>query len=296
MILTRVHELTSQQLHDIDKLHQACKQADGNMLPIYKHLISKRHPLACNVLCYEHDVLLGYLRTYFFYTDACEVALMVAPTHRRQGIASMLFREILPIVEAENIVSLIFSTPSKQHHDWLTELHFTYRNSEYQMQYDRNQPVTIHPKPASIRRAGLDDVSILCEIDSVCFPNKKTDQEALFESLLYAIDCDLFVLTQDQEVIGKAHIFTEPDRVRLTDIGILPKARGQGLGASLIKHCINQALIRNKTRIFLDVETTNERAIKLYTNLGFIITNSHDYWVSPKAIPHYGLSIFVDHR
>lgn len=295
MIITRVPELTMLQLHEIDTLHQACKRVDGECVSIYKHLIEKRHPLACNVLCYQDNTLVGYLRTYFFYIDACEVALMVAPTHRHQGIASALFGEIVPILLKENITSLIFSTPPKINTDWLTRLNFTYRNSEYQMQYDRHQATSIQIKPALIRPAKEEDVQILAAIDDVCFPNKKADAEALFMSLLRTPNCDLFVLLQDEEVLGKAHVFTESDRVRLTDVGILPKARGQGFGATLIKHCINHALVRNKTRIFLDVEANNESAIKIYTKLGFTITNSLDYWISPKDSPDYGLSIFTHH-
>lgn len=293
MIITRVPELTMLQLQDIDRLHQQCKQADGNAISIYKHLIEKRHPLACNVLCYQDQTLLGYLRTYFFYTDACEVALMVHPNHRHQGIATQLFREINPLLHKEKIVSLIFSTPSKIHETWLKNLRFTYRNSEYQMQYDRYQTSNLTIKHAVIRRANEADIPILCAIDDACFPNKKPDPETLFRSLLYTPNCELFVLLQDGEVIGKAHIFTESDRVRLTDIGILPQAQGQGLSVALVKHCINHALVRNKTKIFLDVETTNERAIKLYTKLGFIITNSLDYWITPKDEADYGLSAFT---
>jgi ribosomal protein S18 acetylase RimI-like enzyme len=296
MIITRLQALTTLQLYEVDKLHKDCKQADGNAIAIYRHLIEKRHPIACNVLCYQDKRLLGYLRTYFFYADACEVALMVAPEHRRQGIASRLFQEILPVMIQENIVSLIFSTPHEANSAWLSHLNFTYRNSEYQMQYDRNQPVKVLIKSALIRPANIADIPILCAIDDTCFPNKKPDPEALFLSLLRTPNCDLFVLEQNGEVIGKAHIFTESDRVRLTDIGILPAARGQGFGATLIKHCINHALVRNKTKIFLDVETTNERALSLYTKLGFIITNTQDYWRSPDNAADFGLSVFTQHQ
>ncbi len=289
MIFTRVPELTKLQLQDINQLHQHCKQADGNAISIYKHLIEKRHPLACNVLCYQDNNLIGYLRTYFFYADACEVALMVDPNYRHQGIATQLLREIIPLLQQENIASLIFSTPPKIYETWLKNLKFTYRNSEYQMQYDRHQAGHFEIKPALVRRANEEDIPALCAIDDACFPSKKPDADAVFRSLLYMPNCELLVLVLDGEAIGKAHIFTESDRVRLTDIGILPKAQGQGLSVALVKHCINHALVRNKTRIFLDVETTNERAIKLYTKLGFIITNSLDYWITPKNEPNYGL-------
>jgi hypothetical protein len=61
----------------------------------------------------------------------------------------------------------------------------------------------------------------------------------------------------------------------------------------LIKSCINHALINNKPKIILDVETSNESALKLYDGLGFAIINAHDYWSTPKQIPQFGLSAFL---
>lgn len=294
-MLTRVPQLTVTELADIELLLNECKQHDGNSIPIYKHLIDKRHPLACNVLYYKDKHLVGYLRTFFFYVDACEVALMVAPAYRRQGIASQMLREIVPVVQAENITSLIFSTPPHLHDDWLTKLKFHYRGSEYQMQYDPEKEITVHPKPATIRFATEADIPKLCVIDDACFPNKKADPDSLFQNLLRTSNCDLFVLTQAGEVVGKAHLFTESDRVRLTDIGVLPNVRGQGFGSSLIRHCVNHALVRNKTKIVLDVETNNEGALKLYNGLGFNVTNAHDYWVSPENATNFGLDVYLKH-
>ncbi|MDP3561638.1 MAG: GNAT family N-acetyltransferase [Legionellaceae bacterium] len=295
-MITRVSQLTDAELTDIESLLAECKHADGNFIPIYKHLIDKRHPLACNVLCYQDKQLIGFLRTYFFYVDACEVALMVAPNYRRQGIASQLFREILPLLREEHINSLIFSTPPNLCETWLSDLGFSFRNSEYQMRYNAQKEVTTQIKPVTIRMATSEDIPILCAIDDASFPNKKTEPDALYQSLLQSSNCDLFALTQDKEVVGKIHVFTESDRIRLTDLAVFPQARGRGYGAALIKHCINHALVRNKTKIYLDVETTNESAIKVYNGLGFEITNSNSYWVTPKDATDFGLDVFIEHK
>ncbi|MDF1758410.1 MAG: GNAT family N-acetyltransferase [Legionellaceae bacterium] len=289
-MLTSINQISVSELIDIEKLLQKCSEHDGNSIPIYKHLIDKRHPIACNILYHENNQLIGYLRSFFFYADACEITLMVEPAHRRKKVATKLLKEILPIMREEGIKKLIFSTPPKINAKWFEKLGLKYRNSEYHMQYDLNNKSTMKPKPAKIRFAKYEDIPILCKIDEAAFPNKKVDPDTLFQSLLKTSNCDLFVLTLDGNVIGKAHIFTEPDKVRLTDIGILPEYRSQGFGSSLIKHCVNHALVRNKTNIALDVETTNEGALKLYQNLGFNITNTHDYWYTPIDCDNFGLN------
>jgi len=289
MTIKRVSLLSSPELADVDLLLDECKRTDGHFLPVYRHLIDKQHPLACNVLYYQGTELIGYLRPYFFFVDACEIALMVSPRYRRQGIASRMLQEILPILHEEHIKKLIFSTPPRLQQTWLSSLGFQYYESEYHMQYDPHKKVTIHTKAAPIRGAITADIPTLCKIDEISFPKKKVDPETLFQGLLCTPNCNIFVLTQHNEVVGKAHLFTETDRVRITDIGVLPEARGQGFGSALIKKCINHALIRNKTRIVLDVETTNENALKLYNGLGFNVVNSHDYWITPEDAVDFGL-------
>lgn len=287
--------MSLKQLEDLEALMARCKAKDQNTVPIYKHLIDKFHTLPCNILYYDNDLLIGYLRTYFFYTNACEVAVMVDPDFRRRGIARAMLNEIIPILQIEQIKNLYFSTPKGLNQDWLEELKFTFHGSERQMQYNPQKPISVTFKPAAIRLASQKDIPVLIEIDDLCFPNKKPDAEEVFRNLLTSSNCSIFVLTQDNKIVGKAHVFKESDRARITDIGVLPEYRGRGLASTLIKYCINHALINNKSKIVLDVELTNESALKLYDGLGFEITNAHDYWCTPKDAPEFGLSAFLCH-
>lgn len=295
MMITRTHQMSLKQIDDLEALMARCRQVDHNTIPIYKHLIDKRHLLACNLLYYKDNQLIGYLRTFFFYSTACEVALMIDPKHRRHGIARTLLLDIIPTLQAENIQTLYFSTPHGLNQTWFRELGLGVHGAERQMQYDPHKPVTVKFKPAPIRLATVNDIADLVELDSQCFPNKKLDPEEVFRSILVTNNCAIFVLSQDQRIVGKAHVFKESDRARITDIGVFPEYRGRGLASVLIKYCINHALINNKPKIVLDVEVTNESALKLYDGLGFQITNAHDYWSTPKDTPEFGLTSILFH-
>lgn len=292
-MLTANHELSIPQLVAIDNLLQKCKEHDGDSIPIYRHLIEKPHPVPCNLLYYKDDILIGYLRSFFFFENACEISLMVLPEFRRQKIAAQLLKAIIPVMHKESISKLIFSTPPKVHDAWFKKLGLTYRNSEYHMRYNLKHKSTTQTKPVKIRFANKDDIQRLCEIDGAAFPNKKLDPESIFKNLLRTPNCEIFVLTMDNKVIGKAHIFSESDKTRLTDIGIDPALRSHGFGSALIKHCINFCLMRNKTNIVLDVETNNVGALKLYKNLGFEIVNSHDYWYTAENLENFGLDAII---
>ena len=292
-MITRVHQMNGKQIADLELLISRCKTVDHNTIPIYKHLIDKRHALACNTLYYEASTLMGYLRTFFFYADACEIALMVDPQYRRQGIARKLLNEITPVIHSEGMHQLIFSTPKDLHQDWLTILGLRYRNSEFQMQFNPKKPSAISFKPMQIRLASIQDMDILVHLDAICFPKKNPNAKALFHNLFLTSNCGIFVITQENRVVGKAHVFKESDRARITDIGVLPDYRGRGIASALIKQCINHALINNKPKITLDVEVNNISALSLYDALGFDIVNAHDYWQTPIHAPEFGLSAFL---
>ena len=287
--------MSLKQIDDLEALMARCQKTDHNTIPVYKHLIDKFHTLPCNVLHYEDDHLVGYLRPFFFYTNACEVALMIDPAFRRRGFARAMLKEIIPSLQIEQIQALYFSTPKDVNNTWLSQLGLGFHGSERQMQYDPDKEVSVIFKPASIRLVTMKDIPTLIELDSICFPNKKPDAEEVFRNLLTTNNCAIFALIQDQRIVGKAHVFKENDRARITDIGVFPEYRGRGLASTLIKYCINHALINNKPKIVLDVEITNESALKLYDGLGFKITNAHEYWSTPADAPEFGLSDFLCH-
>jgi ribosomal protein S18 acetylase RimI-like enzyme len=295
MMIKRTHQMSLKQLEELDSLLSRCQKVDNNNIPIYRHLIDKFHTLSCNILYYDNDKLVGYLRTFFFYATACEVALMVDPDYRRRGIARALLKEIMPILQIEQIKTLYFSSPKDVNSSWISQLGLSFHGSERQMQYNSQKPVSVPFKPAAIRVATLKDIPTLIELDNICFPNKKPDAEEVFRNLLVTSNCTIFTLIQDQQIVGKAHVFRESDRARITDIGVFPDYRGRGYASTLIKYCINNALINNKPKIVLDVELTNESALKLYDALGFEIVNAHDYWSTPTGAAEFGLSAILCH-
>lgn len=280
-ILTRNQQLNIQQLADLDALCADCKNTDENIVAIYKHLLSQHRPVSCNILYYQQHQLIGFLSTFFFYKDTCEITMMVAPAFRRKSIATHLLNEIIPLIYDQRVKTLIVSTPHTLDNDWLSAKGFDYQNSEYQMQRKSCEPILMTHKSLIVRPATNEDIPILCAIDSTCFPLPLSDSATHFQHLLYNPNYKLFVAQHEQEVIGKAHLSWQQDSARLTDIAILPKAQKRGFGSEIVGHCINYCLSSNQSTIRLDVETNNKDALRLYTRLGFSIINASDFWTIP---------------
>ncbi len=280
-MLTRTHQLTQQQLLELEELCCACKMKDGNTVAVYKHIINQNRPRLCNILYYHKKKLTGFLSVFFFYEDACEISVMVRPDFRKQHIATEMIQEILPLVQTENINTLIFSAPHNLYNPLLLAKGFCYLHSEYQMHHQENHPVSIDNPSLVVRVATARDIPILCTIDHACFPTPQPDLAMHLQNLLFDPNYRILISEFKGIIVGKAHLDLQPDVTRLSDIAILPQFQGRGLGSTLLAHCINYSLAADQPNLSLGVETSNQHALKIYMGRGFVINNAYDFWSIP---------------
>lgn len=272
------NQLTEAQLNDLEKLRVLCKKEDGSTPNLYTHILAKPRALPASILCYEQDQLVGFVSAFFFYDDAVEIALLVAPHVRRKGIAKQLLLSITPLTFAHNIANLIFSSPSRLNNQWLPSMGFSPMHTEYYMERTDLNPILDYNHSLTIRQATEKDIPILGDIDEACFPKKTNDVTGRFQHLFDERNYEIFIGLLDNQPVGKAHMRWDEDGVTLSDIAILPRVQGKGYGTTLIAYCVNAALSEGKSHASLDVETHNERALHLYTRLGFSVQNACDYW------------------
>jgi len=69
--------------------------------------------------------------------------------------------------------------------------------------------------------------------------------------------------------VGRFYLDRSTPAWHVIDIGLLPEARGQGLGSALLKWAQAAAVDAGNAAIDLQVAVTNGGAEKLYRNLGF---------------------------
>lgn len=273
------NQLNPTQLNALEELSTLCRSADGDVPAIYPHILVQKRSTESNVFYYEGDKLIGFLSVYFFYMDACEVAVLVDPSHRRQGIAKQLIQTIIPLVKAKQINTLIFSTAPAINEAWLLRLGLQYQNSEYHMQRKSYEPIFITNQALSIRKATEEDIPALCSIDELCFNVDQTNMYSRFMNLLDDGDYTLLLALHNEKAVGKAHIRWQAETATFSDIAIIPSCQKQGWGGELLSYCINHALTLGKTKLALDVETFNEKALNLYIRHGFKSVNTNDFWI-----------------
>jgi ribosomal protein S18 acetylase RimI-like enzyme len=277
-MIKKTNQLDAEQLKALERLRALCKKADGSTPNLYTHILEQPRTFPASLLYYKQQELVGFLGAYFFYDEAVEIYLLVNPLHRRSGIAKELIHTILPLIQSQNYAKLIFSNPAHLNNSWLLAKGFLYLHSEYYMERDDLNPLLDYKQTLTFRNAISDDIPLLCAFDEECFPTKQLDSTERFQHLIDGREYQVLIAYQDTTPIGKAHLRWQSDGATLSDIAIIPSQQGKGLGSSLITYCINMALSEGKPHLNLDVETHNERALKLYTRLGFATKNACDYW------------------
>jgi len=114
-----------------------------------------------------------------------------------------------------------------------------------------------------IRLATKEDIKSIKTIENRCFSDFWTEK-MLLESLDNG--CIMVVIDLGEKIAVYAVIYPSGD---ITNIAVLPEYRSLGYGKILVAEIIKQAQFNNIERIFLEVRSSNNIAIKLYEKCGF---------------------------
>jgi len=95
----------------------------------------------------------------------------------------------------------------------------------------------------------------------------------------------LFVANKDGETVGTVTIVeaAEENTLWITALATLPEVQGQGVGTSLLRFVLGEAVRRGYQTVMLDVEIDNDKALSLYEKVGFSPVMQVDYYVKSPA-------------
>lgn len=282
-------QLSDNQINALDELVAIASKVDKGSPAIYKHLLILQRDVPSNFLYYTPAIdskpaqLIGFLSLYFFYENKAEVSLLVHPDYRRQNIAKMLLEAANRLCKIKNIKTLIFSTPPTSYPPLLGIMGAKLEHREYYLALECDNFKPLLTTKLCVRHAKQQDMDTLCTIDSLCFAEEIIENidemRDRFLILLAEKSYHVLVAEKDGIVVGKVHLRFDEDEAFLSDLAIIPAQQHQGFGKELIMHAINYVISQNIKRIELEVETENEKALKLYLSCDFKIIDTVDFYV-----------------
>lgn len=269
--------LTKEQLLAIKDLQKKCEQNESFQLKLNWDMLASREDNERNdFFHYEAGQLTGFLALYNF-GNKYELCGMVDPDYRRKGIFTELFSKAVTELKNRKCNQLLLNAPaeSKSAKAFLQQAGCDYYMSELQMKWsgaplEKDESVLVR---CSEPRNLVDEI----QLEVRCFGF--TEQEATeFVNSIRKVGNELFyMIEREGKTVGKMRVDRNKGESWIYGFAVYPEHQGKGIGRSALTNIIVQERELGND-IFLEVESKNVNALKLYQSIGFQAFHVQDYY------------------
>lgn len=276
-MIQATHTLNDHQLLDAKALIATCQNNDGTFRdPYLSNMLNFDPNMPAFFLYYEKGELVGLLTVYADDPDV-EVAILVHPNHRRQGIARALYRSFETETASYLIESVTFQTERvflERHPEFAsnwglvedeeTETWLGKDRSPYPLETVSNLEVVLAD------RSYQDQIS---QLKFEAFSEEHESREVVDRYVAKALkdpESRLYILLKNGQVIGTCTVDLSSNTNYFYGLAIAELERGKGYGSFLAKSLVNQLIEQNDKAFQIAVEDSNVGAKRLYEKIGFV--------------------------
>lgn len=274
--------LSARALDAIAALEARTVAADGGRLKLeWGTLRARPGDRAEDVLWWSGDQLLGFLGLYSYDGRNVELAGMVDPAARRQGIATALLDAALTLCRERAFEKVLLVTPraSLAGRTLALARGAALDHSEYALVLE-GEPAEGRVGPQLVVRAATPaDVPAIAELLHVAFGFSFDDVAMKLETP----SARTVAVVIDGAVIGTVRLTRDDDSGGIYGFAIAPSHQGRGIGREVLRRVCRQLRAEGAQRIGLEVAVQNEGALGLYTSVGFTPVTTEDYYALPLA-------------
>ncbi|MDE3134781.1 MAG: GNAT family N-acetyltransferase [Acidobacteriota bacterium] len=268
--------LSSAALEAIAGLERRVLAADGGRLKLeWATLRSRPTEAVSDLLWWDGERLLGFVGIYGFGREQLELTGMVDPDARRRGIARALFEAALPLCRERGRRRLLLVVPrvSPGGDEFARAYDMSFEHSEHAMTL-RSRP---EPAPARdetcVRQAVADDIPALSALYRDGFGHARVDPDRLASERSRTL-----MLERDGQIVGTIAVARDGRRGAVYGFVVDTGQRGQGIGHEVLRRVCQDQFDTGAERVDLEVEVANDRALGLYTSVGFELAATDDYY------------------
>ena len=271
-MLEMTTQLGERELAAVRDLEQRVVAHDGGRLKLEPAVLASGPVEAA--LWWSRQELLGFAALYDFGPPDVEIAGMVAPQARRQGIATTMLDTLLPRARERGLTRALLVTPATtpSGRAFAESRGAELSHSEHFLVLGPTpQGAPVHPGLRT-RLAVEADLSMLARVLGAAF-GSVPPEDRLRRDLGAAQ-----VIELDGVPVGTLRLERGEERVGVYGFAVDPERQGQGIGRDVLGRTCRELREEGVTRITLEVETENAHALGLYTSLGFLPEAGEDYW------------------
>ncbi|WP_226683383.1 GNAT family N-acetyltransferase [Sutcliffiella horikoshii] len=291
MEITKTNNLSKKEYQEVVELLETCESFDGFEISTSINL-SMFQKGGCThlylILAREKEELIGFLGLFSFIDPKkMELAGMIHPQYRNQGMFSGLLESAKEITSARDANEVLFVCPAMSDAaiHLALKMEATYVYSKFTMEYHEkyHKKYDCLLQNMSIKKANLSETAIILRLLSDGFDVAPTDEnlKSLIERNTLNPGFELFLVHIDTTPIATITVSHEEKSLYLSAYAITPTHRGKGYGRAIIEKIVSDIKIRYPEKaIRLDVDVKNEGAIKLYENTGFRVVGGYEYYLA----------------
>ena len=276
-MIQATNTLNDHQLLDVKALIATCQNYDGTFREPYLSNILNFDPnMPAFFLYYEKGELVGLLTVYADDQDV-EVAILVHPNHRRQGIARALYRSFQKETASYPIESVTFQTERvflERHPDFASNWGLVEdEETETWLGKDRRPYPLATVSNLEVLLADRSYQDQISQLKFQAFSEEHESREIVDRYVAEALkdpESRLYILLKNGQVIGTCTVDLSTNTNYLYGLAIAEFERRQGYGSYLAKFLVNKLIEQNDKEFQIAVEDSNVGAKRLYEKIGFV--------------------------
>ena len=268
--------LSPATLDAIEGLERRVVVADGGRLKLEWNALRGRSGQDVeDILWWDGRRLLGFLGIYTHSAPTIELAGMVDPAARRRGIGSALLDAGLGVCQEREHSSVLLVVPrsSVAGRALAQRRGGTLDHCEHALQLVDEPAEVPADRRVTIRSATPADQAAILELLRLGFGWEPPAAAGN--------DPNTLLVERDGQPIGTVRLITERGQAGVYGFVIHPDHQGRGVGRDVLHRVCRTALADGATAVRLEVATDNDRALNLYTSIGFRPVITEDYYALP---------------
>ena len=276
-MIQSTNTLNDHQLLEAKALIAICQKYDGTFRdPYLSNMLNFDPDMPAFFLYYEKGELVGLLTVYADDQDV-EVAILVHPNHRRQGIARALYRSFEKETASYPIESVTFQTERvflERHPDFVNNWGLVEdEETETWLGKDRRPYPLATVSNLDVLLADRSYQDQISQLKFQAFSEEHESREVVNRYVAKALkdpESRLYILLKNGQVIGTCTVDLSSNTNYLYGLAIAELERGQGYGSYIAKSLVNKLIEQNDKEFQIAVEDSNVGAKRLYEKIGFV--------------------------
>ncbi len=275
-MIEQAQGLNTAALEAIASLERRCLAVDGGRLKLeWGTLRSRKAGEVRDLLWWEDGELCGFLGIYGYRAGVFEVTGMVDPLKRRRGIGRALLDEALTMLGTlgGGQVLLVVPRASAGGHGLAQSCGMVYEHSEHALRLDARSAAAPTGPQLSLRQATEADIPLLSGLYLDAFGDGEVNSDRLCGERSRTL-----VIMLDGTAVGTIALARDGARGGVYGFVIDRSLRGRGIGGRVLRQACGELFDAGVEYVDLEVEVNNDRALGLYTAVGFRALATDDYY------------------